>query len=271
MAENTLDNVNPDETRAELTQMFSNLSSDDIKNIFLSSLKEAVSATVMTKITSLGDFVEFVFTGSIQATKYIYKIIKEEKWRFPVRMFSDFSKVVRTRALIVETVWKGMTNEERKDTAIDFLVIVFSAFIVGGGVDMEGGAPDLDIVTGIGNHRNVFSHTILLGLTLELALRFMGNILINLDERGIKPSSKLLSSVLNFVKDKHEKAIQGMWIGLFFHYLKDANLFSPRTKPYAGLNGLSMGTHKSIFASNAILSAIFATNVDAKKEDEEKI
>jgi len=32
-----------------------------------------------------------------------------------------------------------------------------------------------------------------------------------------------------------------------------------------------MGTHKSIFASNAILSAIFATNVDAKKEDEEKI
>jgi len=51
MAENTLDNVNPDGTRAELTQLFSNLSSDDVKNIFLSSLKEAASATVMTKIT----------------------------------------------------------------------------------------------------------------------------------------------------------------------------------------------------------------------------
>ncbi len=271
MAENTLDNVNPDGTRAELTQLFSNLSSNDVKNIFLSSLKEAASATVMTKITSLGDFVEFVFTGSIQATKYIYKIIKEEKWKFPARMFRDFSEVVRTRALLLETVWKSMSDEERKDTAIDFLVIVFSAFIVGGGVDMEGGMPDLDIKTGIGNHRNVFSHTILLGLTLELALRFLGNILINLDERGIKPSSKLLSSVLNFVKDKHEKAIQGMWIGLFFHYLKDANLLSAKTKPYAGLNGLSMGTHKGIFASNAILSAIFATNVDAKKVDEEKM
>ena len=254
--------MSPTQTIVELIQLYSQLSFDDITGIFLFSLKKAVTATIISKVTSLGEFVNFVFDSLVKSTKYLYKIIMEEKWKFPKRMFNDFLSIVKERAAALEKMWKSMSGQEIKKTAFDFLIIISSTLIFGGGLDMEGGFPDLDIKAGIGNHRNLFSHTILLGLTLELGLRFMGNVLVALDERGIEPKSIFLRSVLDFAKNTNDKIIQGMWTGLFFHYLKDANVFSARTKPYVGVHGLSMGTHKTIFASNAILSAIFAISVE---------
>ena len=42
--------------------------------------------------------------------------------------------------------------------------------VVSGGPDGDGGAPDLDLMFGIGAHRSVFSHSILMGASLETGL-----------------------------------------------------------------------------------------------------
>ena len=53
---------------------------------------------------------------------------------------------------------------------------------------------------------------------------------------------------------------------MLLHYLKDANIFSNRTKPYIGLHGLNMRTHQNIYANNAVLSAIFSINIEEEKQ-----
>ncbi len=50
-----------------------------------------------------------------------------------------------------------------------------------------------------------------------------------------------------------------MWFGMFVYYLKGSKILSSAaTKPYVGLDGLSMQQHKNLFATNALLSAIFS-------------
>ncbi|KLO23526.1 hypothetical protein [Marinitoga sp. 1155] len=251
--------------RSNLESLFEYFSNDEINEIFFISLREAINVTFKNKTISIKNFLILFTQNTIKTVKYLYKTIKEEKFGSFKKIFLDVKDVTINRIKKMEILWKKMPFSEKKEALIDFLIISFSTLIVGGGFDMEGGVPDLDLKTGIGNHRNLFTHTILLGFSLELALRFIGNILINLEKKGIEPESEFLSKVLSFVKDKHEKAIQGMWLGLFFHYLKDANLFSNKVKPYVGLKGFSMKTHKNLFASNAILSVIFAINSDKNK------
>lgn len=60
--------------------------------------------------------------------------------------------------------------KEKKIEILIVTILTFSIFFtVGGRLDMEGGVPDLDTeLLGIGMHRNVFLHTILLGLGLGI-------------------------------------------------------------------------------------------------------
>jgi hypothetical protein len=46
-------------------------------------------------------------------------------------------------------------------------VMVLSALVVSGGADGDGGAPDLDLIFGIGAHRSFLSHSIVMGAALE--------------------------------------------------------------------------------------------------------
>lgn len=251
--------------KGELNNIFSHFNSEEIGGIFWVSLKDAAKVTVVTKIFALKNTIKTIFQVTKGFTKYMYEIIKNERFYFWKRLLSDSKALVESKIILIKKIWESMSFEEKKATMIDFTIITLSALVFGGGLDFEGGAPDMDSKFGIGNHRNLFSHTILLGFTLEFGLRFIGNLLINSEKKGIYPRIKLLSSILDFIKKNHEKVIKGMWIGLFVHYLKDANLLSNRTKPYSGLHGLDMQTHQGIYTSNAILSAIFASNVKSEE------
>jgi len=107
-------------------------------------------------------------------------------------------------------------------------------------------------------HRNIFTHTILIGLVFEFLLRFSVAASIEARKRGFTPKSKFLNAVLKFAEKHHLAIISGMWLGLFVHFLKDANYLAPRTKPYVGIKNVSMRTHQNLLASNALLSLIFS-------------
>lgn len=154
-----------------------------------------------------------------------------------------------------------MSPEQRVDTLIDFVIIVLTLFLVNGGPDFECGLPDTNLALGVGKHRNVFTHTVLLGLTLEFTVRFLVSLATESEKRGYAPRSEFLRAMLDFAKKHHNATITGMWLGLFLHYLKDANLLARRTKPYTGITGLSMQEHQRMLASNAFPSAIFGSGV----------
>lgn len=246
--------------KKELSNLLSNLNSEEIGKIFWKSLKEAFKVTSMHNIANLIKTIIKIFKLSIDFLNYMFLIIENEKFYFWKRLFLDYKKFLRRKIIFIKKTWKSLSYLEKKAVMIDLTIITVSALVFGGGLDFEGGAPDLDLKFGIGNHRNLFSHTILLGLTLEFGLRFIGNVLINLEKKGIKPNSEMLSLILSFIKGQYKKVIKGMWIGLFFHYLKDSKILFGKTKPYTGLYELNIRTHKRIFATNAILSAIFANS-----------
>lgn len=151
---------------------------------------------------------------------------------------------------------------QKKDIIVSGLFWAGMVFLVGGGSDFEGGAPDLDIKTGgIGNHRNVFFHTILLALLLEFILRFVVNLLRNGRKYLPHDHSVIWTGVDRLIKELERNEnimVSGIWVGMAIHLLKDANIFADRVKPYTGIpRELSMQAHQNILATNSFLSFIF--------------
>jgi|GEM_PF-4899478 len=117
---------------------------------------------------------------------------------------------------------------------VDAATALAIALLVTVGLDIEGGLPDLDLVGGIKKHRNILTHTILVGLALEFLMRSLVILSDVVQKNGFMPRSRLLKAVSRFYEKHHIVGIRGMWFGLFLHYLKDSSYFSLRTKPYVG-------------------------------------
>lgn len=247
-----------EELRQDLIEVRKIISDEKICDIAMNALKEALKITFQTKIKDILNFIKLIVVNSIKLTKYLYRTIRQESWNSPKVWWQDAKTNIMKTVERIKTIWKQMNPQQKADTLIDFVIIIFMTFIVSGGVDLEGGLPDTDLVFDVGMHRNIFTHTILIGLTVEFTVRFLVALITESEKRGYTPKSKFLQAVLKFAKKHYNAAISGMWLGLFLHFLKDANLLSNRTKPYAGINGLSMGQHKFIFASNAFASALFS-------------
>lgn len=247
-----------EELRQDLIEVRKIISDQEICDIAMNALKEALKITLQTKIKDILNFVKLIVVNSIKLTKYLYRTIKQEGWNSPKIWWQDVKTSVMKTVEQVKVIWKQMSPQQKVDTLIDFVIIIFMTFIVSGGFDFEGGLPDTDLAFGVGAHRDIFTHTILIGLTVEFTIRFLVALITESEKREYTPKSKFLQAILNFAKKHHNTVISGMWLGLFLHFLKDANLLSNRTKPYAGINGLSMKQHKSIFASNAFASAVFS-------------
>ncbi len=62
-------------------------------------------------------------------------------------------------------------REDPRGVGPDMLVAALSFYFAGGGLDGDGGVPDLDIsMLGIGAHRSLFTHSILSGAVIETGL-----------------------------------------------------------------------------------------------------
>lgn len=247
-----------EELKQDLLSVRRIVSDEKISEIAYNALINASKAVIETKIRSIFDFVKFVLVNSVKLTSYLIKTLKEEKLKAPKKWIIDSKNQIINKVEQIKKIWQSMTPQQRADTIIDFSIMMLFAFLVSGGFDLEGGLPDKDLTFGVRNHRNIFTHTILLGLTMEFIIRFLAALVIESEKLGYVPKSKILQSLLNFVKKHHTAAISGMWLGLFLHFLKDSNYFSARTKPYVGIRNMTMRDHQNVLISNAMAAAIFS-------------
>ena len=172
--------------------------------------------------------------------------------------------LLRTRKAIAELPenvrqgiieFKKLSRNEQCESAIIATITLIIFFGSMGGFDAEGGLPDQDLKLGIGKHRNIISHSIILGFGIEFAMRFVILFLLAIHSQLPSPHHKIWDKIESIIQKSKNLGIAAMWAGIGLHLFKDAGLFSKRIKPYAWLPGHhSMAFHKSLFATNAAVA-----------------
>lgn len=142
------------------------------------------------------------------------------------------------------------------------LFLGFVGFLCGsGGVDGNGGIPDLDIVAGgIGNHRSIFFHSVISAAVLETIV-FSSVKAINIMHSKLpEEHDPFWDSVINKT-DWAEAFVTGACTGIAYHLLIDGTIQG--NKAYVDLPvSIPMEGHNTIFVTNAAMEAM---DLDKKK------
>lgn len=156
-------------------------------------------------------------------------------------------------------VFRELTRSQQQDQLVDFMLTWIVFWASAGGADLEGGLPDTDLMLGIGAHRNIFSHTLLLGFETEIGLRFAVELMQELRCRLPNPHCRAWDTSCEFL-EKHKRAsIAAMWAGIGLHFVRDANLLAAGTKPLDGLPvPAPMEVHQALYAANGVACEISA-------------
>lgn len=137
------------------------------------------------------------------------------------------------------------------------LVLVLSSVVVSGGVDGNGGVPDLDIpLMGIGEHRSPFTHSIIIGSLLEAGLLMLTRIVLGTHKNLPVEHDPLWDSMAQKSAELLTAAGQGASIGIAYHLMVDAVV---QPGAYHGLPfDMPMEAHQVILAANSVSEATAA-------------
>lgn len=261
----------------EANLIMENIGKCKLINIIMDSLDQAVKATYYSKKLALKNTGRALMNVGKGTTKFVMNEIQYMKW-YKESYITTIGPRLRDKTIDMKenlqqlvdarvNKFKTLSMSAKKDIILSGLLWLGTILVIGGGTDFEGGAPDLDTkIGGIGNHRNVFSHTILLGLGLEFILRLTVNLLKHGKEYLPSNKSRIWKGIEDIeatIEKNEDVLVSGIWLGLSIHLLKDANLGASRTKPYSGMPlKLDMQTHQNIFAGNSFLAFVFGTEAN---------
>lgn len=134
------------------------------------------------------------------------------------------------------------------------LMSVLVSLLVSGGPDGNGGAPDSDIALwGIGAHRSPFTHSILMGASLETVLFSALALVRVLHQHLPRRRDPIWDVLMEQSTALTEAAARGASIGMAYHLLVDG-LVQPA--PYHGLPfSMPLEGHQAVLTANAVAEA----------------
>lgn len=151
---------------------------------------------------------------------------------------------------MTELIGKAVLDDPKKN-ASGVLALALGFIAGSGGIDGNGGVPDTDITLfGIGNHRSLFTHSIVAGIVVE------GSILALADLAGIvcdkippNERSSFWAHISNTKDDIANQLAAGASAGIAYHLAVDATLQPAAYKdlPFS----MPMEAHQTLFALNA--------------------
>lgn len=240
----------------ELKYALKQLSNEELKLVFWAAIKSASTTTIKTKEIAIKNFINGVSSTISRYQKNgIMNSINEDR----KSIIDHIKQLPETTKNIYESFINAPRDKQIEIIAIALLTTCIF-YLSSGGLDFEGGLPDTDIMLGgIGAHRSIFTHSILIGLGLEFLGRFG---LIIFDKiRNLLPNEHHQSwdKIYIFLDSYKNYAISALWLGIGIHLLKDTGIIVGNVKPYVELpNGLPIEAHQSIFAANGVASSIFS-------------
>lgn len=162
---------------------------------------------------------------------------------------------------------RELTNEvctSPKEAAPKLAIATLAFLAASGGVDGDGGVPDLDLLAGIDAHRSIFTHSIISGAVIETLLGSTAT-LVGIIHHNLPPVHDEIWDTINKHKDRYlHEAAKGASLGVAYHLFIDATI---EPGAYHDLPvELPIQGHQAIAGANAAAEA-----VDVARRDEQHI
>jgi len=242
--------------RSEAHVMLSNLSFAECSALLVSSAGHSAIGTIGSKVSGVCQLSRSIAACSDRAAESVRRNgINSATAMVPAALSRATAKRLGGAHQVLDELLQ-MGVAERRHALTDILIAGAVTYFVAGGADVEGGLPGLDLIFGIGNHRNPFSHTILLVLSIEASLRFFAAAAAQLHGRLPESHDPIWDHALALYNRTYEAGIVGAWLGTAGHLLNDAGLPWAGVKPMVGLPiTLSIAGHKAFLAGNSVAAA----------------
>jgi len=251
----------------ELRYALDNTSKEEFKNW------GKCTAMVFPKVTlrrakNLGEFAGGVVKGTVSETKQFinasleWRLFSHTKQR--TSDFADFSQEsYRDLQDLTKTLIK-MTRNDPKKTAIQMFMAVMGFNIGGGGLDGDGGIPDLDLLVSIGQHRSILTHSVIPMIIIEgVCISLVGLVQII---HGNLPSNH--DPLWDQIKSNNENVLEsfytGMSLGLAYHLGVDATIQGEGTYKNLPFSMPQFG-HQLIAGANSMTEFIDTAKTKIKK------
>lgn len=152
-----------------------------------------------------------------------------------------------TRRIVKESCTDLLRDPKR--TAPKLLGALIGVGAGSGGVDGNGGVPDLDLLAGIGYHRSPLTHTIIAGIVLEGLLLALADLAAEVHHRLPHDHDSLWDELAEIGRPFADSASVGLSMGIAYHLMVDS-IFQPGT--YHGLPfEMPAEAHQVLFGTNA--------------------
>ena len=152
-------------------------------------LKESGKQTFKSKKKATAKILKSVGKFSIKSLSFTYKKIRlytlngfQKEFKKDLKQTKNvlcntpnkivaFGKHLKNNALSFNENFFKKTKDEKVELISVGLMGILIFFASAGGKDIEGGIPDLDLKLGIGYHRHCISHSIIMGVLVEILMR----------------------------------------------------------------------------------------------------
>lgn len=139
------------------------------------------------------------------------------------------------------------------------LAMALAALASSGGLDGDGGLPDIDIpLLGIGAHRSPFTHSVLIGAGTEALVAVLIRTVIRVHSKLPETHDPFFDTFAAHGSELLDAISRGVSVGLAYHLLVDA-LAQP--SPFHGLPvPLPLEVHQAVLAANGVAEALDAVH-----------
>jgi hypothetical protein len=148
----------------------------------------------------------------------------------------------------------------------ELLALVLGFYAGSGGLDGNGGVPDLDIALfGIGDHRSIFTHSIIAGALIESAVFSLADLTDTIYTNLPSLHDPLWDTLKAAKETIAVSLVSGTSAGIGYHLMVDATI---QPAPYKDLPfELPLEAHQAIFALNSMAELADIRNKGASRNE----
>ena len=165
---------------------------------------------------------------------------------------------------VIKNCYKLLKDNPREFGPILFLGII--GFFCGAGTDIgektwydiDGGIPDLDFLGGVGNHRNMFFHSVISAAVLETMIYSVVDASKTI-YKHLPEDHDVFWDNLNSYENWANAFVTGACTGIMYHLLIDGTLDGNKAMTNFPIS-MSMDGHNAFFISNAVAEGIDLKN-----------
>lgn len=158
----------------------------------------------------------------------------------------------------------GALMDNPRENAPKVLAAFLGFYAGSGGVDGDGGIPDLDLLAGIDAHRSLLTHSILAGVAAEGVLLAIADLASEVHAKLPFDHDPLWDRLAETGSSLTSNLATGASAGIAFHLLWDAGI---EPAPYHGLPfEMSMEAHQAVLGANGAAEGAYAASRNSRHE-----